>query len=227
MARREATKRAAKPGYHQRWETSQVRKKRKLVDASKLRRRPNDLVVFQTRLLHKVDDRLRRRIRRHGDMSLFVQRSVEEIDLRTVEIIRFHGKKVLSTSKATQVVMPVSLRRKLQEMAPERGCSMNELLNSAVLAWLRKGREKQPGKTRRQAVYDLMSLEERNRLWQSLASLRGVEPGPRSPSREGGYFEWDRRMKAVVELVPSGRRYVVNSRGGELIRMREMARRTS
>jgi len=75
----------------------------------------------------KVDEMLRRRIRRHGDMSLSVQRSLDEIDLRLVEIGRFHGKKVLSTTKATQVVMPVSLRKKLQEIAPERGCSMNEL----------------------------------------------------------------------------------------------------
>lgn len=70
---------------------------------------------------------LRRQIRRHGDMSLFVQRSLDEVDLCSVEIGRFHRKKVLSTTKATQAVMPVSLRRKLQEIAPERGCSMNQL----------------------------------------------------------------------------------------------------
>ena len=58
-----------------------MRKKRVLVEASKLKRRANNLVVFQTRLLHKVDEMLRRRIRRHGDMSLFVQRSLEEMGL--------------------------------------------------------------------------------------------------------------------------------------------------
>lgn len=199
-----------------------MRKKRKLVDASKLRRRPNDLVVFQTRLLHKVDDLLRRRIRRHGDMSLFVQRSLEEIDLRSVDIDRFHGKKVLSTTKATQVVMPISLRKKLQEIAPERGCSMNELLNSAILAWLRMGRPVRAGVSKRLAVYDFMSLEERNQLWQSLVSLTGVENGPRSPSRDGGYYEWDSRAKTVLEVVPNGKRYVVASRGGELVRIREI-----
>jgi hypothetical protein len=201
-----------------------LRKKRKLVEASKLRRRPNDLVVFQTRLIHKVDEMLRRRIRRHGDMSLFVKRSLEEIDLRSVEIGRFHGKKVLSTTKATQVVMPVSLRKKLQEIAPERGCSMNELLNSAVLAWLRKGRLARAGAAKRQPAYDLMSPEERNRLWQSLVSLTGVESGPRSPSREGGYYEWDSKAKSVLEVAPSGRRYAVSSRGGELVRIREIGR---
>jgi hypothetical protein len=197
-------------------------KKRKLVDASKLRRRPNDLVVFQTRLVHKVDEMLRRRIRRHGDMSLFVQRSLGEVDLRSVEIGRFHGKKVLSTTKATQVVMPVSLRKKLQEIAPERGCSMNEFLNSAVLAWLRKGRPSRAGASKRQPAYDLMSPEERNRLWQSLVSLTGVESGPRSPSREGGYYEWDSKAQSVLEVAPSGKRYAVSSRGGELVRIREI-----
>ena len=201
-----------------------MRKRRRLVDASKLRRRPNDLVVFQTRLLHKVDEMLRRRIRRHGDMSLFVQRSLDEVDLLSVEIGRFHGKKVLSTTKATQVVMPVSLRKKLQEIAPERGCSMNELLNSAVLAWLRKGRPVRPGATKRQPAYDLMSPEERNSLWQSLVSLTGVESGPRSPSKEGGYYEWDSKAKSVLEVVPSGKRYAVASRGGELVRIREIGR---
>lgn len=202
--------------------TSHLRKKRKLVDASKLRRRPNDLVVFQTRLLYKVDDALRRRIRRHGDMSLFVQRSLEEIDLRSVDVDRFHGKKVLSTTKATQVVMPISLRKKLQEIAPERGCSMNELLNSAVLAWLRKGRPARVGVSKRPAVYDLMSAEERNQLWQSLVSLTGVETGPGSPSREGGYYEWDGKAKSVLEVAPSGKRYAVACRGGELVRIREI-----
>jgi hypothetical protein len=198
-----------------------VRKKRKLVEASKLRRRPNDLVVFQTRLLYKVDSMLRRRIRRHGDMSLFVQRSLEG-DLRSMEIVRFHGKKVLSTTKATQVVMPVPLRKKLQEIASERGCSMNELLNSAVLAWLRKGRPARAGVSKRLAVYDSMSVEERNQLWQSLVSLTGVETGPRSPSREGSYYEWDSRAKSVLEVVPSGKRYAVACRGGELVRIREI-----
>jgi hypothetical protein len=199
-----------------------VRKKRKLVDASKLRRRPNDLVVFQTRLVHKVDEMLRRRIRRHGDMSLFVQRSLEEVDLRSVDVDRFHGKKILSTTKATQVVMPVPLRKKLQEIAPVRGCSMNELLNSAVLAWLRRDRPTRAGVSKRQMAYDQMSLEERSRLWQSLVSLTGVGSGPRSPSREGGYYEWDSRAKSVLEVAPSGKRYAVTCRGGELVRIREI-----
>jgi hypothetical protein len=199
-----------------------LKKKRKLVDASKLRRRPNDLVVFQTRLLHKVDEMLRRRIRRHGDLSLFVQKSLEEMDLDSVEVLRFHGKKVTSTTKATQVVMPVSLRKKLQGAAPARGCSMNELLNSAILAWLRKDRPARAGVSKRQMAYDQMSLEERSRLWQSLVSLTGVETGPRSPSREGGYYEWDSRAKSVLEVAPSGKRYAVACRGGEVVRIHEI-----
>lgn len=195
-----------------------------LVEASKLKRRANNLVVFQTRLLHKVDDILRRRIRRHGDMSLFVQRSLEEMDLDSVEVVRFHGKKVASTTKATQVVMPVSLRKKLQGAAPARGCSMNELLNSAVLAWLTKGRSARGAAGRRRTTYDAMDGMERKRLWQSLVSLTGLEPGPHSPSRDGGYFEWDTRTKSVVEVVPSGKRFVVDAREGDLVRVREIGR---
>ena len=201
-----------------------MRKKRKLVDASKLRRRPNDLVVFQTRLLHKVDEMLRRRIRRHGDMSLFVQKSVEEMNLDSVEVLRFHGKKVPSTTKATQVVMPVSLRKKLQGAALARGCSMNELLNSTVLAWLTKGRSARGALGTRRTTYDAMNGIERKQLWESLVSLTGLEPGPHSPSREGGHFEWDKRTKAVLEVVPSGKRFVVDARGGDLVRVREIGR---
>jgi len=201
-----------------------LRKKRKLVDASKLRRRPNDLVVFQTRLLHKVDGMLRSRIRRHGDMSLFVQKSLEEMDLDSVEVLRFHGKKVSSTTKATQVVMPVSLRKKLQGAALARSCSMNELLNSTVLAWLTKGRSARGALGTRRTTYDAMNGIERKQLWESLVSLTGLEPGPHSPSREGGHFEWDKRTKAVLEVVPSGKRFVVDARGGDLVRVREIGR---
>jgi hypothetical protein len=199
-------------------------RKRKLVDASKLKKRPNDLIVFQTRLLHKVDAMLRRKMRKHGDMSAFVRQSLEEVDLRSVELLRFHGKKVLSTSKATQVVMPVGLRKKLQEVAPERGCSMNELLNSAIIAWLTKDRPLRSGARRGQMpTYDEMNPSERDQMWRSLLSLTGLEPGPHSPSPEGGTYEWDKHLKSVVEVVPTtGRRYVVNSRGGQLVRVREI-----
>jgi hypothetical protein len=201
-----------------------LKRKRKLVDASKLKKRPNDLIVFQTRLLHKVDGMLRRKMRKHGDMSAFVRESLENIDLHSVEVQRFHGKKVLSTSKATQVVMPVSLRKKLQDVAPERGCSMNELLNSAIIAWLTKDRPLRAGAKRgHMPAYDGMNAREREQLWQSLISLTGLEPGPHSPSPEGGSYEWDAHLKSVVEIDPStGKKYVINSRGGELVRIREI-----
>jgi hypothetical protein len=119
--------------------------------------------------------------------------------------------------------MPVSLRKKLQEVAPERGCSMNELLNSAVLAWLTKDRPTRGTARKHPATYDAMNGKERTQMWQSLVSLTGLEPGPHSPSREGSYFEWDRRTRSVLEVVPGGKRYVVDTHGGDLVRVREMA----
>lgn len=167
---------------------------------------------------------LRRKMRKHGDMSAFVRQSLEGVDLHAIELIRFHGKKVVSTTKATQVVMPVSLRKRLQEVAPERGCSMNELLNSAVIAWLTKDRPARAGGRRaRMPAYDGMNAREREQLWQSLLSLTGLEPGPHSPSEEGGSYEWDQHLKAIIETVPgTGRKYVVNSQGGVLVRLREI-----
>jgi hypothetical protein len=167
---------------------------------------------------------LRRKMRKHGDMSAFVRESLEDVDLQSIDLVRFHGKKVLSTSKATQVVMPVALRKKLQDVAPERGCSMNELLNSAIIAWLTKDRPLRTGARRsHMPAYDGMDLRERQQLWQSLISLTGLEPGPHSPSKEGGSYEWDKHLKSIVETVPStGKKYVINSRGGELVRVREI-----
>ncbi|SRR5581483_11127104 len=201
-----------------------MKRKRKLVDASKLRRRPNDLIVFQTRLLHKVDSMLRRKMRKHGDMSAFVRQSLEEADLRDIELVRFHGKKVVTTTKATQVVMPVPLRKKLQEVAPDRDCSMNELLNSAVLWWLAKGQPlRRATKGANARTYDEMNAQERKGFWESVLSLPGLESGPRATSPEGGLYEWDDQLKSVVEIVPStGKKYVVSSRGGEIVRMREL-----
>lgn len=72
-------------------------------------------------------------------------------------------------------------------------------------------------------AYDGMSEREREQWWHSLLSLTGLEPGPHSPSKEGGSYEWDKQLKSLVETVPdTGRRYVVNSRGGELVRVREI-----
>jgi hypothetical protein len=93
---------------------------------------------------------------------------------------------------------------------------MNELLNSAVLAWLSKGRSARGALGTRRTTYGAMSETERRQLWQSLVSLTGLEPGPHSPSREGGYFEWDKRTKAVLEIVPSGKRFVVDVSLGAL-----------
>ena len=72
-------------------------------------------------------------------------------------------------------------------------------------------------------AYDGMNAREREQLWQSLISLTGLEPGPHSPSPEGGSYEWDAHLKSVVEIDPStGKKYVINSRGGELVRIREI-----
>jgi hypothetical protein len=99
---------------------------------------------------------------------------------------------------------------------------MNELLNSAVLAWLTKGRSARGVLGTRRMTYDAMNGVERKQLWESLVSLTGLEPGPHSPSRAGGHFEWDKRTKAVLEVVPSGKRFVVDARGGDLVRVREI-----
>ena len=101
--------------------------------------------VIGARLLHRVDDFLRRNQRGRGDMSKLIQEAVEAVDLSSVELIRIHGKRETPTARATQVVIPVEMRRDLERWSEKRECTMNELLNSALVAALLRGRSDRNG----------------------------------------------------------------------------------
>jgi len=69
-------------------------------------------------------------------MSNLIREAVEAIDLSSVELISIHGKKETVTAKATQVVITSEMRRDLERWSETRNCTMNELLNSALVAHL-------------------------------------------------------------------------------------------
>jgi hypothetical protein len=83
-------------------------------------RRKSSRAIIGARLLHRVDDFFRRKQRGRGDMSRLIREAVEAVDLSSVELIRIHGKRETPTARATQVVIPVEMRRDLERWSEKR-----------------------------------------------------------------------------------------------------------
>jgi hypothetical protein len=181
--------------------------------------------VIGARLLHRVDDFLRRKQRGRGDMSKLIQEAVEAVDLSSVELIRIHGKRETPTARATQVVIPVEMRLDLERWSEKRECTMNELLNSALVAALLRGHTNRIGTESGTslAARGKMTASEREEFFRTLSALTGLEPGPDPRTREGNYYEYDPDLKATIEVTKQGRRFLVKAiPGGELVRVREV-----
>ena len=194
-------------------------------DIPTLAKRKSSRAVIGARLLYVVDDYLRKKQRGRGDMSNLIREAVEAVDLSSVELISIHGKKHPVTAKATQVVIPGEMRRDLERWSETRNCTMNELLNSALVASLLKARSGRGGGRLRghMAVLGKMTAKEREEFFATLLALTGLEPGPDPRSRDGGYYEYDPHLEATVEVTKEGRRFVVEAvAGGELVRVREV-----
>jgi len=158
-------------------------------------------------------------------MSKLIQEAVEAVDLSSVELIRIHGKRKAPTARATQVVIPAEMRRDLERWSETRECTMNELLNSALVAALLRGRGDRNGTgfgTSMEAR-GKMTASEREEFFRNLAAFTGLEPGPDPRTREGSYYEFDPDLKATIEVTKQGRRFLVKAiAGGELVRVREV-----
>jgi len=89
---------------------------------------------------------------------------------------------------------------------------MNQLVNSALLAYYSKGGEskpKKPAKARAWSLhsYDAMSESERRELHQMLAQLSAMQSVPfETEEPNGTYYEYDRNLKATVKVTPDGER---------------------
>jgi hypothetical protein len=125
------------------------------------------------------------------------------------------------------VVILRRLIRRIQRIADARGCSMNQLVNSGLLAYYSKGRRgKLEGSTRAtrgssMATYDKMSTAERQQLMEILGSLTGLQEGPQEEFPDGTRYEFDRDLQTTVEVVPSGERFPVALVAGKLQRESE------
>jgi hypothetical protein len=183
-------------------------------------------VVVGARLLHVVDNYLRRKQRGRGDMSSLIYEALREVDLGSVQLITIQGQRKQVTARPTKIVLPTDVRHQLDRWSETRACSMNELLNSALVASLVKSKTEKSGERQRRghaAMLNTMTAKERQEFFARVLSLTGLEPGPEPRSTEGNYYEWDPRLDATVEVTADGKRYLMERIGpGEMVRSREL-----
>jgi hypothetical protein len=186
-------------------------------------RRDPGFDVFNVRLLIDLDKLLREKRRYQGDLSASINDALLAVNLSTVKLVTLQGKKK-QTASETQVVLLRRLIRRIKRIADGRGCSINQLVNSGLLAYYSKqrtGKHGSPSRPTRQsakATYDKMRPEERQRLMEAIASLAGLQKGPKDTFPDGTYYEYDHDLKRTVEVDPSGQLVPVTLVAGKLQR---------
>jgi hypothetical protein len=184
--------------------------------------------VFNVRLLIGLDKLLRAKRRYQGDLSASINDALLAVNLNTVKLVALQGKKK-QTARETQVVILRRLIRRLHHVAKARGCSINQLVNSGLMAhYSKQGSGKPRGSSRptRQsatAKYDKMSAAERQKLSEVLGTLAGLQEGPTGKFSDGTYIEYDRTLGKTVEVTPRGERFPVTLVAGTFQRVSETA----
>src|SRR5712664_1633273 len=190
------------------------------------KRRSVHFGVYNVRLLSALDKLLRDKPRYLGELSTSINNALLAVDLNTVGLVTLQSRQK-QTGRETQVVILRRLRKRIHQVAKKRNCSMNQLVNSALLAYYSKGGEgklKRSTKGRGSSVhsYDSMSELERRELHQMLSGLSALQSVPIDAEEpDGTYYEYDRNLKATVKVTPDGERTPIE----ELVTNFEPARR--
>src|ERR1700680_4825206 len=180
------------------------------------KRRSANFGVYNVRLLSSLDKLLRDKPRFMGELSTSINDALLAVDLNTVELVTLQSRQK-QTGRETQVVILNRLRKRIHDVAKKRNCSMNQLVNSALLVFYSKGGEsklKKPAKGRGSSVhsYDTMTEAERRELHQMLAELSAMQSVPfEAEEPNGSYYEYDRNLKATVKVTPDGERTPVEN----------------
>jgi hypothetical protein len=175
------------------------------------KRRSVHFGVYNVRLLSSLDKLLRDKPRYMGELSTSINDALLAVDLNTVELVNLQSRQK-QTGNETQVVILRRLRKRIHQIAKKRNCSMNQLVNSALLAFYSKGGEgklKRPTKGRGSSMhsYDAMSESERRELHQLLGGLSAMQSVPLEAEEPNGtYYEYDRNLKATVKVTSDGQR---------------------
>jgi hypothetical protein len=184
--------------------------------------------VFNVRLLVGLDKLLRAKRRYQGDLSASINDALLAVNLNTVKLVGLQGKKK-QTARETQVVILRRLIRRLHRIAKTRDCSINQLVNSGLMAHYSKqmsGKLEGSSRPTQQATkvaYDKMTVAERQKLFEALGTLTGIQEGPTRKFSDGTYFDYDRALEMTVEVTPSRERFPVTLVGGEFQRQTETA----
>src|SRR6266404_5614405 len=174
------------------------------------RRSPN-FAVYNVRLLSSLDKLLRDKPRYSGELSTGINDALLAVNLNTVKLVTLQSRQK-QTGRETQVVILKRLRKRIHQVAKRRNCSMNQLVNSALLAFCSKAGE---GKLKKQTSgrgssmrsYDTMSELERRELHQMLSGVSALQSVPVDAEEpDGTYYEYDRNLKATVKVTPDGER---------------------
>src|ERR1700682_759361 len=125
------------------------------------KRRSANFGVYNVRLLSTLDKLLRDKPRYMGELSTSVNDALLAVNLKTVELVKLQSRQK-QTGRETQVVILRRLRKRIHQVAQKRECSMNQLVNSALLAFYSKtevGKLKRPikGQGVFMRSYDTMS----------------------------------------------------------------------
>jgi hypothetical protein len=175
------------------------------------KRRSVHFGVYNVRLLSSLDKLLRDKPRYLGELSTSINDGLLAVDLNTVELVTLQSKQK-QTGRETQVVILNRLRKRIHQVAKKRNCSMNQLVNSALLAYYSKtgeGKLKKPtvGRASSLRSYDTMSESERRELHQMLSGLSAMQSVPLEAEEPNGtYYEYDRNLNATVKVTSDGER---------------------
>ncbi len=104
------------------------------------KRRSVHFGVYNVRLLSALDKLLRDKPRYLGELSTSINDALLAVDLNTVELVNLQSRQK-QTGRETQVVILRRLRNRIHQVAQKRKCSMNQLVNSALLAYYSKTEE--------------------------------------------------------------------------------------
>ena len=104
------------------------------------KRRSVHFGVYNVRLLSALDKLLRDKPLYLGELSTSINDALLAVDLNTIELVNLQSRQK-QTGRETQVVILRRLRKRIHQVAQKRKCSMNELVNSALLAYCSKAAE--------------------------------------------------------------------------------------
>jgi len=172
------------------------------------KRRSANFGVYNVRLLSSLDKLLRDKPRFMGELSTSINDALLAVNLNTVELVTLQSRQK-QTGRETQVVILNRLRKRIHQVAKKRNCSMNQLVNSALLAFYSKSGETKSTKGRGSPLrsYDSMSDSERRELHHMLVELSTMQSAPfEAEEPNGSYYEYDRNLKATVKVTPDGER---------------------